>query len=329
MYRALTIERAPFSDSLISKKPNFKLSDLVRNLKKIESCMLIGDMEFGLSVIRELIEGLHGARSARWSSKVKPGQERLHVLHADGQTDHQRPLRIFTMGRFSVVINNKPIVFRVKAQKKPMDLLKTIIALGGRGIAKSQLAELLWPDSAGDASVSVVNTTLSRLRKLIGKEAVHTENGRISLNPNYCWVDCWEFEHRLNAGKNPQTMTSESIAGIFNFYQGPFLAGEDHGWLVIRREKLRYKLLYVLFDYGKSLMRNQQFKPASDIFVKCIDIDDLNEEYYLNLMQCQIKLNQASEAVLTYRRCHKTVSTLLGTSPSTECQKLYMSALDD
>jgi len=291
--------------------------------------MLTGDTEFGLGAIRELIEGLYATKSARWSRKLKPGQELVHVLQVEAQTDHQHPLRIFTMGRFSVVINNKPIVFRTKAQKKPMDLLKTMIALGGRGIAKSQLTELLWPDSAGDASISVVNTTLSRLRKLIGKGAITTENGCISLNPEYCWVDCWEFERLLNAGKKPQAMNAKSLASIFNLYQGHFLAGEDYGWLVTRREKLRYKLLYVLSGYGKSLMRNQQFKLASDIFTKCINIDDLNEEYYFSLMQCQIKLNQASEAVLIYRRCHKILSTLLGTSPSAECQKLYLSVLDD
>ena len=185
--------------------------------------------------------------------------------------------------------------------------------------------DLLWPDSSGDASTSVINTTLSRLRKLIGKDSIQTENGCLSLNPTYCWVDSWEFERLINAGKNRDGLSNVTVTHIFDLYQGHFLAGEEHGWLVGRREKLRNKLLHASLICAKFMMDKKQFKDASDVLSKCIEIDDLNEEFYIRLMKCHIELHQPSEAIMTYRRCCKCIATFLGTLPSDTCQKLYLS----
>ena len=42
-----------------------------------------------------------------------------------------------------------------------------------------------------------LETALFRLRKLLGKSAVLVKDGRISLNPNCCWIDVLVFESTL------------------------------------------------------------------------------------------------------------------------------------
>jgi LuxR family maltose regulon positive regulatory protein len=41
------------------------------------------------------------------------------------------PVTIFTLGRFSLLINGEPADFGRKAPKRPLELLKVIIAQGG------------------------------------------------------------------------------------------------------------------------------------------------------------------------------------------------------
>ena len=164
-------------------------ASLISKLTAIQETLEASNLQTGLLQVRSL---LNEYQATKYSTT------------AGNSTDLK--LKIFTMGRFSVIHENEPIVFRSKAQKRPLDLLKAIIALGSRGVSKSHLTELLWPDSSGDAAVSVINTTLSRLRKLIGKDAILTEDGCISLNRNYCSVDCWELERLLNSGKNPMVL---------------------------------------------------------------------------------------------------------------------------
>ena len=329
MQGVLAINSNQFANSRFKSGMTIQRKELVKRLQNIESSLKTGDLELGLGTIRDLISGLFPHENTR-PAAVKEGEanakskaeQGLHVIN-----EPNLPVRVYTMGRFSVVIDGKPLVFRSKAQKRPIDLLKAVISLGGRGVAKSQLTDLLWPDSNGDASISVINTTLSRLRKLIGKEAIHTENGCISLNPDYCWVDCWELERLLNAGKDPECISKNVVSEIIKLYPGNYLAGEDNGWVVIRREKFRNKLLHTLRRYGLWLLHAGEVGAACEIFEKCLAVDELNEEFYMHLMQCQILLQQHSEAVITYRRCHRTLATFLGIAPSPECQKLYLSVV--
>ena len=76
-------------------------------------------------------------------------------------------IKIYTLGRFSLISNGKPMKFIKKAQSKPLLMLKALIALGGREVRKEQIADALWPDADGDISVRSFDTTLYRLRKML------------------------------------------------------------------------------------------------------------------------------------------------------------------
>ncbi|HEX4329104.1 MAG TPA: hypothetical protein VH105_20100, partial [Burkholderiales bacterium] len=103
-------------------------------------------------------------------------------------------VKIYTLGNFRVVIEGEPLTFNGKAQKKPLELLKALIALGGRDVDFPTLVEMLWPD-AEDARKSG-EMTLSRLRKLLGRaDAVLITDGKLALNPALVWLDADAFEY--------------------------------------------------------------------------------------------------------------------------------------
>ena len=78
------------------------------------------------------------------------------------------PLAVRALGRFELARDGAALEVRGKAQRKPLELLKALIALGGEGVDASRLAALLWPDADGDAAKKSFDTTLYRLRKLLG-----------------------------------------------------------------------------------------------------------------------------------------------------------------
>lgn len=63
------------------------------------------------------------------------------------------PLKIFTLGRFGVLKDGKPLRFSKKVQQRPLDLLKVLIALGGRDVREEQLADVLWPEAYTEPSL--------------------------------------------------------------------------------------------------------------------------------------------------------------------------------
>lgn len=153
------------------------------------------------------------------------------------------PICVYTLGRFSVVKQGKPLRFVGKAQKKPLELLKALIAFGGRDVPEAKLADTLWPEAEGDASARALATTLFRLRKLLGEQVIRRQDSRLTLDPTFCWVDCWTFQRLLSDNLTEAPMRLSKLRGL---YQGAFLDGaDDAGWARPMRERLQIMFVRV------------------------------------------------------------------------------------
>src|SRR4030065_533042 len=63
-------------------------------------------------------------------------------ISAPAPDEHRNyPLHVYTLGRFSVSRGLKPIRFVRKAQHRPLELLKVLVALGGRGGGAARLPD--------------------------------------------------------------------------------------------------------------------------------------------------------------------------------------------
>ena len=67
------------------------------------------------------------------------------------------PIKVRILGRFTLGKDGKPVSFTGKTPKRPLELLKALIALGGRSVSRARLVESLWPDADGDVSAASFN----------------------------------------------------------------------------------------------------------------------------------------------------------------------------
>ena len=110
--------------------------------------------------------------------------------------------------------------------------------------------------------------------------------------------------------------TDETVVAILKIYQGDFMAGQQEGWLIPKRDKLKNKLTFTLSSYGNWLMHRKNLQQACTIYETCIDLDRTHEDFYINLMQCQILQNKTNAAKKTYRQCEKNLMNDLGVLPT-------------
>jgi DNA-binding SARP family transcriptional activator/tetratricopeptide (TPR) repeat protein len=237
------------------------------------------------------------------------------------------PLKIYTFGRLSILKDDQPLRPDGRAQSRPLELLAALIAHGGRGIPEETLAELLWPDAEGDAAHRAFDTTLHRLRKLLGNErALILTDGKLSLNPAICWVDVWTFERLLGRldvlliqpkGQDVAAAVARVAQRILALYRGTFLGQEnDAVWSISARERLRSKCLCQLGALGRFWESARDWERAAQTYHKAIDIQADAEEYYQRLMRAYHALGRSSETAAVYRRCRETLLATCNREPS-------------
>lgn len=247
------------------------------------------------------------------------------------------PVKIYTLGRFSILRDEQPVVSSGRAQSRPLELLRVLLAHGGRGIPESTFAAILWPDADGDCAHRAFDTTLHRLRKLLGHErALLLSDGKLSVNSAVCWVDVWAFERILgqldalfksaDSDSDVSDQASFLAHDLGDLYRGPFLGhGHEHddAWIVSARERLRGKLLHQLAALSRYWEDRGNWERAAETYHKAIDIHNLAEEYYQRLMLAYGKLGRPSEATAVYRRCRETLQAGLGRAPSGDTDAIH------
>jgi len=257
------------------------------------------------------------------------------ILQADGQTDDAEgwqpattwPIKIFTLGGFKVLKNGTEIRFARKVQKRPLELLQALIALGSTDVAVTTLTEALWPDSEGDAAYHAFENTLYRLRQLLGAAgALVLSGGKLSLDSNHCWVDVWAFERRPGQIRENDPQGRQALEAALNLYRGHFLEQEGQpSWSLAMRERLREKFARLVRDVAQSFQRAKAWDEAAAIYQHAIELDSLNEDFYSGLMVCHRELGKHAEALKVFRRCRELLSIVLSVQPGAETQAVYQS----
>lgn len=244
------------------------------------------------------------------------------------------PVKIFTLGRFEVVKDEKPIIYPVRAPRAVLTLLKAIITFGSRGVNEDHLVDILWPEADGDTARQALKTNLYRLRRLIREErAIQVREGRVTLDQQYCWVDAYAFESLLEraerllegsqTGNELSTEGARLIDRALALYNGTFLGNEAHeAWMLGYQERLRSKFIRAVRKLGDYYEGSGRWARAVECYQRGLEVDELAEEFYQRLMVCYLSGGHRAEAIATYNRCQRVLQSVLGINPSPRTEEI-------
>jgi len=239
--------------------------------------------------------------------------------------------QVFTLGKFRLLKEGATQSVLNKGSRRPLELLKALVALGGRDVKVEHLTDVLWPNTDGDYAYGSFTSTLHRLRRLLEiDDAVTLQNGRLSLNARYFWVDTWAIERLFaavdtNAATWPSSGSMMATAEqVLELYRGAFLEDDSKfPCYIALREHLRGKMQRWLTKIARHVTDSARAESISSVFERAIDADPLCEGFYRNLMMLYDNLDRRSEALDVYNRCRTVMTSTLRAPPSPETIALY------
>ncbi len=327
----LRSKRFEYSGLMIEAHFHFEQGDEASGLASLRKALFLGKergfmntfadqpaVTAGLCV-KALEEGIEAPYVQEIIRKRRLISERT-LLHLE---DWPWPLKIYSLGRFELMRDGKPIQYSRKAQEKPLSILKVLIAMKEREIRPEDIADILWPEADGDSAYHSLQVTLHRLRSLIGyPEAIQVRHGHLTLDSRYCWVDTWAFERLLEEadtrwGEGLPEKGIQLTEKAIGLYQGPFLGKDaEQFWNMSISERLRNKFLRSIGKLGDHWSQAGKWEKARDCYQKGLEVDDLAEGFCQGLMTCYQRLDQRAEALSLYRRFEKRLKAVLGVEPS-------------
>jgi DNA-binding SARP family transcriptional activator len=243
------------------------------------------------------------------------------------------PFRIVTLGGFQLERDGTPIEFAGKGPGRPLELLKVLVALGGKNVRADHLGDALWPHVDADYAHKSFTATLHRLRRMLeDDDALLHRDGRLSLNPGLAWVDTWALEDVLEAldaqlrapGPHADSAAARSLVEeALALYRGPYLPDEtEQPGYIACRDQLRARLLRPLARIAREWEEAGKADLAIDCYLRCIDADEVWEACYRHLMRCYQRASNPIAALETFERLRTTLAARLKTEPAPETQAI-------
>jgi two-component SAPR family response regulator len=239
------------------------------------------------------------------------------------------PVRVRCLGGFEVEVAGSAAPPLGK-QQKPAQLLQVLVALGGRDVPVAGIIDLLWPGEGRVGAHQAFDTTLHRLRKLLGSDTAITYADRqVGINGASMWVDALaldahlgRLEGQIEAGALPDAIAGE-LHHLTSLYRGHFLPNAgDVPWATGARDRLWTRLRRAMLAYAQAAARAGDTERALQTYYFVADQDPLAEDAFFGLMVTYSSRGQNAEALRAFERCAFALKAQLGTAPSERLRTL-------
>ena len=244
-------------------------------------------------------------------------------------------LRIRLVGRFAIERGTVTIDERQLGSRKSRLLIKVLAARRGHLVAMDDIIEILWGDDVPARAEANVATLVSRLRGVVGVDAIMGGRTGYRLNVGSLWsvdvdeaavlVD--EAEQRMRSSRPALALTAANAA-IELLGGGRVLEDEPLAdWAMelsreverlLRRARAAAWLAHAgVGDHRSSLAVAQT----------AVDADSLDEEAHRAIIMSYHRLGEQGEALRAYERLRMVLVEELGADPGPETEILIGAVL--
>jgi DNA-binding SARP family transcriptional activator len=241
--------------------------------------------------------------------------------------------RIQLCGRLVVEVRGKRLESALPGRLGRL-LFVYLVANRARSLARDELADALWPSNPPAATETSLSALLSKLRRVVGAEAlVGKSEVRLVLPPD-AWVDLEAASVGVHRAESAVALGewarswAPARAALYVANRG-FLPGADAPWIEERRRRLedvRLRALECIAAAGLA-MGGTELAAAERSARTLIELAPFRESGYRFLMEALAAHGNAAEAIRVYDRLRRLLRDELGVAPGAAAQELHRSLL--
>ncbi|HNB50748.1 MAG TPA: protein kinase, partial [Anaerolineales bacterium] len=253
-------------------------------------------------------------------------------------------LSLSLFGRGQVLLGDEPVLgFRTK---KVQALLAYLAARPTMPHRRETLMALLWPGMPDESARANLRQILFLLRQTIPDFEEHgnsiplliANRDTLQLNPQAgVESDLAQLDALLEQVKTHTHIAlstclpcHQTLAAAVALYQGDFLAdfylddsNEFEAWAETTRQSYRRKVLDALETLTTLAIHQKAYADARKYAERQLEMDNLRESAYRQLMETLALNGQRAEALALYETCRRLFTEELGMTPSTRTTELY------
>lgn len=242
-------------------------------------------------------------------------------------------LEIYALGEGRVVCDGRPVSTSEWRGAMTKELFFYILLHGP--LERDAIGLVFWPDLSAKKMTDSFHTTLYRMRRAVGAEAVVVEDGRYRLGDVDYWFDVQEFEESVQRARllPYHDWQAENLwRRAVSLYEGDFLPEVERLWCVPKREALREMYIEALVGMGRCYEIRKECEEAIVWYKRALRVDELREDIHRCIMECYDRVGRRAKALAQYRRCREILKRELGLEPSTEtrtvCERIKGTGVD-
>lgn len=238
----------------------------------------------------------------------------LRQLGAKAPLAAEAPIRVHILGPLQVG-KRGTLVGKGDFKRPQVRALLGYVAIHHpRPVPASELVEALWP-RASSIEESSLYTTVSRLRRALGRDAVIKDGTGYRLGPEV-EVDAVLFGRAL-AAQPPRWQEAVQL------WRGDLLADLPHAeWCFLARDTFRSRFLEAATRHGEQCLAQENFTEARSVFERALESDSFCEPAIQGLMRVLVLTGDAPRAFRLYQRFMEMLKQELGLAPSEETLQL-------
>lgn len=197
---------------------------------------------------------------------------------------------------------------------KVKELFLFLLHNKGRSILKSELAELLWPDTLPEISHSRLYTVIYHLRKTISPFNNHlsiesTDEG-YELQLKNTTVDLIEWERQLDLFRHLHPDNIHAFEKVMKLYSGPYLGKYNYIWAEAERYRLEQLYISRCLQIARYHEQQRNIQHAVNWYINICNIQPDHEEAVHSLLKGLVTIGDYPLVAYYYEKFEKAVAEL-------------------